>query len=110
MGSLQAFRQLSLQEVTSLNLLAVDDLKSNYRLDLSDVLTNADFGYLKAKKYLEAAHYSLIYYNGKAFFSYLKSGLRQQISIRFIKTYVILLRDYVLKKTGLLARNSKPPE
>lgn len=110
MGSLQAFQRGSLEEVTALNIRAIDDVILHYRGLVGQVLVEADFRYLKAKKYYEAAHYSLVYYDGQAFFHYLIAGLRQQISARFMKSYMILLRDFILKKMGLLARHSKPPE
>ncbi len=108
MGSFQAFRHFTLKEVTALNIGAIDDLIAHHSALLSHVLGQADFRYLKAKKYYEAAHYALVYYDGRAFLHYFVAGCQQQISVNFLKTYLILMRDFILKKMGLTARSRKP--
>ncbi|MBK8547207.1 MAG: glycosyltransferase family 2 protein [Saprospiraceae bacterium] len=87
----------NIEEKLIQNIKPIEDLFSNYNNLVSPFLPSNTYKYLKAKKYLEFAHYDIVYGQSKWFYKYLISSLKYKVSSRFLKTYLVILRDYLKK-------------
>jgi glycosyltransferase involved in cell wall biosynthesis len=87
----------NIENKLALNIKPIDHLFSNYDQLLSPFLPSYTYKYLIAKKYLEFAHYDIVYGQSKWFFKYLITSLKYYVSARFVKTYLVIFRDFFKK-------------
>ncbi|MBK9042501.1 MAG: hypothetical protein IPN97_04660 [Saprospiraceae bacterium] len=90
----------NIEEKLIQNIKPIEDLFSNYNNIVSPFLPSYTYNYLIAKKYLEFAHYDLVDGQSKWFYKYFFTSVRYYVSTRFLKTYLIICRDF-LKKISL---------
>ncbi|MFZ1705356.1 MAG: glycosyltransferase family 2 protein [Saprospiraceae bacterium] len=78
-----------------LNILPIEHLFANYSTLLKPFLPTHTKRYLIAKKYLEFAHYDVVYGDKSRYKKFIKTSLQYYPSILFLKTYLILVRDLI---------------